>query len=381
MPTRSAVLKRAKVCARYTFSTLITLGSFALIIYATGNGYAILDGHPAVLSCILALVVVQLAYLEGLQVAIMALQGVDREEFRHMRRAYSSHELVTAQRGLNVQRFLVGRQFFVVFVVFLAAQLTTYSKLDIPFLPYWLCVLIISTGLPGVLFVLSFGQLMPQLIASTHPITFLNLPGTWYVIKLTLGFEAVGVTHFSWVLTLIAKFCFKLNQPDLSKISRDIPRRNIAISEHGNEPQLPNFDSFISTETMTVDIIDADALYSGGVNGLSVASKEDLENMQWIKDDSVKNLFQKWGHNKSTELPKVEDIVRHLVKNGQGVPCYLLPKHHPKHIPPHIVVMELIRKEEENEKFHRYDSVTSGNMLQGSINWDYSLTSINTPYI
>ena len=33
--------------------------------------------------------------------------------------------------------------------------------------PEWLFVLVIDTGLPGALVVLSFGQLMPQLVAAT----------------------------------------------------------------------------------------------------------------------------------------------------------------------------------------------------------------------
>ena len=43
--------------------------------------------------------------------------------------------------GLNVQRFLVGRQFFVVFVVFLCAQLTTYP--DMP-----------TLGVPNIFFII-----------------------------------------------------------------------------------------------------------------------------------------------------------------------------------------------------------------------------------
>merc|ERR1719397_1404508 len=103
-----------------------------------------------------------------------------------MKRAYNNHKLATAKHGLNVQRFLVGRQFF------------------------------------GVLVVLAFGQLMPQLIASTHPITFMNLPGANFVINLCLGFEAVGVTHFSWVLTFITKWIFGLKNQEDFKITKSI---------------------------------------------------------------------------------------------------------------------------------------------------------------
>jgi hypothetical protein len=64
------------------------------------------------------------------QVAILALEHTSAETFKASApRAYATLCLATAGRGLNVQRFLVGRQFFVVFVVFLCAQLTTYPTL------------------------------------------------------------------------------------------------------------------------------------------------------------------------------------------------------------------------------------------------------------
>ena len=69
-----------------------------------------------------------------------------------------------------MQRFLVGRQFFVVFVVFLCAQITTYPSLPSFGLPSWAFTVLIDTGLPGALVVLIFGQLMPQLLAATHPV-------------------------------------------------------------------------------------------------------------------------------------------------------------------------------------------------------------------
>jgi len=52
---------------------------------------------------------------------------------------------------------------------------------------------------------LSFGQLMPQLLAASHPRAFLNLVGAEQVLLLTLCFESLGVTHFSWLLAGAAK--------------------------------------------------------------------------------------------------------------------------------------------------------------------------------
>ena len=125
--------------------------------------YAALPGHPTLLYIIFLSVLILLAYLEGLQVAILALEHTNIDGLRERYpRAHVTHALSTAHDGLNVQRFLVGRQFFVVFVVFLCAQLTTYPELPKGGVPDWLFITIIATGLPGALVVLAFGQLMPQ---------------------------------------------------------------------------------------------------------------------------------------------------------------------------------------------------------------------------
>ena len=44
----------------------------------------------------------------------------------------------------------------------------------------------IDTGLPGALTVLAFGQLLPQLVAATHPATFMNLPAASLVVNIAL---------------------------------------------------------------------------------------------------------------------------------------------------------------------------------------------------
>jgi len=346
---------------KYVLSTLVTLGFFGLIIYAISNGYAALDGHPVLLLIIFFSVVALLAYLEGLQVAIMALIDANRSTFRHLPRAYNNHKLANANHGLNVQRFMVGRQFFVVFVVFLGAQLTTYSELKIDWLPNFLYILIIQTGMPGVLFVLSFGQLMPQLIASTHPVTFMNLPGSWAVIHMALGFEAAGVTHFSWVLSIMTKFVFNLNSPDIqtwteevSKLSRRsrVSKRSMVsgVSRSTKATEFQKFDSFINDEsfTMNVNNVNEGSLRKCPENGEADTISEHAEGMEWVQHASVKKALLSWGQDTQlTKWPTEESIVRYLTSQGKEVPCYLLPCNHADYIPAHIVVMELERKEAE----------------------------------
>ena len=59
----------------------------------------------------------------------------------------------------------------------------------------------------GALTVLAFGQLLPQLVAATHPATFMNLPAASLVVNIALGLEWVGITHFSWLISSVAKRC------------------------------------------------------------------------------------------------------------------------------------------------------------------------------
>jgi len=377
--SESTPMKQVLDGVRNIFSTLLTIACGVIIVYAIANGKAKLPGHPIVLYLVFVTVVTLLGMLEGLQIAILVLEKVNRELFVHKKRAYNNHKLATRYDGLNVQRFLIGRQFFVVFVVFLSAQLTTYPDLELP-LPAWLFTFLIETGLPGVLVVLAFGQLMPQLVASTHPITFMDLPFSWATIQMALCFETAGVTHFSWVLTFIVKHMFQMSPGDQftvrqsttkSRTRTNTKKSNVRSnsrsrsrsrkSKVGNDVQKPElFDSFIDDESMVVNIMNADSLYSNADCGLAAASSDDMahtETLKWLRDDSTQNVFSKWGHDAKNTLPQKRDIVRHLVRSGQPVPRYLLPKHHPQYIPAHIVVIALIRREEErvNQSEHKGD--------------------------
>jgi len=312
---------------RYIFATILTIISIILICYSIGAGLAALPGHPIILYILLVFDIVLLAYLEGLQIAILALERTSCETFIQRKRAYASQTLAMRYNGHNVQRFLVGRQFFVVFVVFLCAQLTTYADLDIPWMPNWMFVALIQTGLPGALIVLAFGQLCPQLIATTNPITFMDLPGTWSVIQLCLYFESTGVTHFSWVLAMTVRFVFTMGSHE-------------HIEDPNPKPTPMNVIVPASVKAFmeTVKITNVDALYAAESHPGQVENKS-LDNLHCLK-----------GINQSGKLPKPEEIVHYLYQNKERVPRCLLPKYNKIHIAPHLLAFEYIRREEMRQQ-------------------------------
>ena len=82
---------------------------------------------------------------------------------------------------------------------------------------------------------------MPQLVAATHPVTFMNLVGSRHVVLIALTFESIGVTHFSWLLASMVKIIFGLGAADAPITSQDDNNVNdeISAAETGQVARLP----------------------------------------------------------------------------------------------------------------------------------------------
>jgi len=353
---------------RKLFSTILTLAALGLILYAIGKNHAALPGHPAVHYFLFAFVLVLLGYLEGLQIAILELEKVRLPQSEAFRRKYpraiKSLQLATDNNGLNVQRFLIGRQFFVVFVVFLCAQLTTYPTLPKDGWPPWLFVIIIDTGLPGALVVLGFAQLMPQLVAATHPVAFMNLRGAWSVVKLALVLESIGIAHCAWVLASVVKSVFGY-RGDTEKIAgiQHYSGHDEGHSNNGATAGNKVDDVYVSTDSLlekrfehhlfvsSKDARVSSGTYRAGELGKEVLKKKSNKKRErnlppWLLPSSIQK-FEEWGVNEESgaPFPSPKCIVDYLIQRDEPVPRYLLPPDHPKHIPPHVVAYDLIQRE------------------------------------
>jgi hypothetical protein len=184
----------------YFIYYIITL---LIIIYLIGiaNRWCILQTTPVVTFILLSVALILLAYVEALHYACVAVERWDMPSYEEkFPRAVKCWRLVDNPE--KVKKFLVGRQFFVIFVVFLIAQITSFPGLPDDFLslPKIILVLVIGTGLPGIAITLTFGQLISQIYVEEYTIQFLNLYGCEFVIQLSLWTEYIGVCNFSWLL-------------------------------------------------------------------------------------------------------------------------------------------------------------------------------------
>jgi hypothetical protein len=96
-----------------------------------------------------------------LHYAVVSVEKWDMSQYAESYpRAVKCHKLVDTPE--KVKKFLVGRQFFVLFVVFLIASITSFEHMpeDYMGLPPTLTLVVIRTGVPGVFLTLTIGQLV-----------------------------------------------------------------------------------------------------------------------------------------------------------------------------------------------------------------------------
>jgi hypothetical protein len=194
---------------RYTWSTVATLGSLFIIFYGISIEAYVLPSPPGGTYIIFFVFLTLLFYLEGLMIAIVATQYWDKESFKEAYpRAYLCHELVN--RPDNVKRFIIGRQFCTVLTNFVLGQVTTMDAFPSDGYNPIGFYIIVKSGLVGVLVVLAFAQLMPELLAAEYPLRFMNLYGSYSVLCTSLIFDAIGVGHCAWAIYFVTRsFCCK----------------------------------------------------------------------------------------------------------------------------------------------------------------------------
>jgi len=328
--------------AKMIMSVAILCGAMTVIFYGVGAGLALLPGPVALHFVLLFGCVTLLAYLEGLQVAILALENLDYTVYRE--NYPSGCKLMDrATQPDAVKKFLCGRQFFVVFVVFLMAQLTTFPDFPSGGMPEWLFILCIDTGLSGALFVLMWGQLLPQITAADYPLQFCGLPGSMAVLYLCLGFEFLGVTDVSWLLAAGAATVSGAEPKAYKKRER-------------------NADGTWKTAEQTAaqqkDASDPVGPFAEQLSGPSeYDAVEDYTNIKWeaIFDTAQKadplqggvtSAQKKFSvHDTVNSYPSPPELAKYLMEHNQPVPRFLLPVTHPMHIPPHLVAAAELLKQ------------------------------------
>ncbi len=131
---------------------------------------------------------------------------------------------------MNLSKFLMGRQVMVIFCQFFLGNLASYPGMvffpwtNDPF-PSLFKKILVDTGLLNVVFVTTFGSLVPQLIATRYPVQMMNTIPVRLIVIISLGIEASGIAHFSWVLHNIISKVMRMNYEVTRRVMADDPEQ------------------------------------------------------------------------------------------------------------------------------------------------------------
>jgi hypothetical protein len=213
-PSKSGLLTSSATLLKLLVSTIFTGLAASIIIYGVMYQKPIMKLHPVALLVILSVCMLCEFYLEGLQVAVLAMQHRDRSTIpASLTGTLRIHHYLTEDKTSEVvKRFLIGRQFLVVFSMFTMASITSYEShehFNVAIIPRKVTALFILSGFCGVVFALNTVQLPAQILAKQYPMLFLNLPGVLFFFRLTLLIEQTGIMHFGWILFHCSKGVFQ----------------------------------------------------------------------------------------------------------------------------------------------------------------------------
>jgi len=200
---------------RYILSTIVFIFSVFMLCYGISKEHAALPGPWWLHTIIMLTMMVALAYLEGLQVALIDAKKCV-EKLSPCARA--TFDLTSNDEAMG--RFLCGRQVLVIFSVYLASQVTAFDELkywpgmaetDANLIPEWLYASTIKTGLPATIVVCALSQLLPQLLAVSHPQNVLRMPAAIVCVGGALVIEYAGLARAASQITWFIRKCMPEN--------------------------------------------------------------------------------------------------------------------------------------------------------------------------
>ncbi|KAG7338440.1 silicon transporter [Nitzschia inconspicua] len=187
--------------------SLFLLGFSIVIVMAliaTGNTKIASDVHPAAAAVILWVCIIWMSMVEGGQCSMVGLPPIDRSLYKESHpKTWQICEW--GHKGDNLDRYLMGRQFMVIFINFtISLAGAPLAGAEVLGLPQWIISIFLESGIAMVLTNVIIGQLTSQVNASHCMLDYINnnfMVFTYWVAALI---EVTGVMHTSYLIRYMA---------------------------------------------------------------------------------------------------------------------------------------------------------------------------------
>lgn len=192
---------------KYFYSLCLLI--FAIVVVHasifTDQTVGVEKGVPAVAATfIIWFLILWLGIMEGGQGDLVGLQHVEKSEYA------KSHPITLkntelAHKGDNMERFIVGRQFLTFLVIFVSNMMgSAIPDAEVFGFPQWLNAIFLDNGVAMILFLVTLGQLAPQVNAAECMLDFINNRAMLYgVTYVALAIEASGLLHCVYLVQII----------------------------------------------------------------------------------------------------------------------------------------------------------------------------------
>mmetsp|Transcript_27750 Transcript_27750/g.58157 ORF Transcript_27750/g.58157 Transcript_27750/m.58157 type:complete len:562 (+) Transcript_27750:124-1809(+) len=175
-----------------------------LALIGTGNTQLARDVHPIAAGVILWVLIIWMSMVEGGQCSMVGLPPIDRELYRE------SHPITYqitgwGHKGDNLDRYLMGRQFMVIFINFTIGLCgAPLAGAEVLGLPDWVTAIFLGSGIAMVLQNVIVGQLTSQCNASHMMLDYINTHFMTFTYWVAAGIEVTGVMHTSYLIRMMA---------------------------------------------------------------------------------------------------------------------------------------------------------------------------------
>jgi len=180
------------------FSIVIVMG----LIFAKQTSLSS-DVHPALAFCTIWIAILWLSMVEGGQASLVGLAPVNKDLYK------DSHPLsykctALCHRGDNLDRYLLGRQFMVVLVVFVVnLSGAPVGGAELWGLPQGVTDVFLVTGVAMILFTCMVGQLNTQVNAAHCMLDYINNYFAVLTLYVAMIIEFSGLLHSSYLIQKI----------------------------------------------------------------------------------------------------------------------------------------------------------------------------------
>jgi silicon transporter len=188
-----------------TYSMLLLIFSIVIImgLIATSQTNISADSHPALAYVMIWVAIGWLTMVEGGQASLVGLAPVNAELYRDSHPiAYKCTKITN--KGDNLDRYLLGRQFMVVICVF------TVNMSGGPIagaalwgFPSWVSNIFLQSGLAMILFTCNVGQLNTQVNASHCMLDYIDTYFGLFTLWVAMGIEFSGLLHSSYLVQML----------------------------------------------------------------------------------------------------------------------------------------------------------------------------------